>query len=145
MNQQTQVTTYRQPSPILTARILTMVLQNGLATAMHIPRPHSVAALNRVRSQLLQDPFFDEDYRPDELAYRTRPGSISFMSIVVMMARLMRVLNRHTPLTEDELAERINVRNDCLNQPFFDRARVDSARPFVDDEDFEDEGCVILR
>ena len=142
MNQQTQTPSPRQPSPLVVARILTMVLENGTALAMHRTRPHSIAALNELRAQLLQDPFFDMDYQPDELAPRTRPGRILFMNIVVMMAKLLRVLMRQAPLTEEELAERISVRNECLDQPFFDRSRASSARPFVDDDDFEDEGCV---
>lgn len=143
MNQQTQITTYRQPSPILAARILTMVLQNGSAVAMRRQRPHGVTAVNAVRSQLLQDPFFDEDYRPDELAQRTRPSRVMFLDLVVLMAKLMRVLMRPLPLTEEQLAERITVRNECLNQPFFDRARINNERPFVDDDDFDDEACSV--
>ena len=143
MNQQTQTSNPQQPSPLLVARVLTMVLENGIALAMRRTRPHSIAALNGIRTQLLQDSFFDEAYRTDELAPRTRPSRILFMDLVVLMAKLQRVLMRQAPLTEDEMAERINVRNECLIQPFFDRRRANSARPFVDDDDFEDEGVFV--
>ncbi|KAK3709715.1 hypothetical protein LTR37_010742 [Vermiconidia calcicola] len=117
-----------------------MVLENGTALAQRRPGRHTVAALNELRTPLLQDPFFDEDYKTEELAHRTRPSKIMFMDLVVLLAKLMRVLMRRNPLTEDDLAERIVVRNECLDQPFFDRLRVNNARPFVDEE-FEDEGC----
>ena len=135
----------RQPSPLLVARILTMVLDNGTALATRRPRPHSVGSLNILRSQLLEDPFFDNLHRPEELRPRLRTSRILFMNIVVLMARLLRVLMRQGPLTDTERAERIDVRNECMNQPFFHRRLINSARPFVDEdfEDFEDEGCVV--
>ena len=49
---------------------------------------------------------------------------------------------RQDPLDEEALAERINVRNECLDQPFFHRARVNSDRPFADEES-EDEGVSV--
>ena len=95
-----------------------------------------------LRSQLLEDPFFDDLHRPEELRPRLRSSRILFMDIVVLLARLLRVLMRQGPLTDIERDERINVRNGCMNQPFFQRRLINSARPFVD-EDFEDEGCVV--
>lgn len=61
------------------------------------------------------------------------------MDVVVLMARLVRVFMRHDPLTLDEVRERVEIRNECLDQPFFDRGRVNEPRPFVDDN-AEDEG-----
>ena len=65
------------------------------------------------------------------------------MDLVVLLARLMRVLMRRpTALGEAELAERIEVRNACLDQPFFQRWVESSTRPFSDEGD-EDEGCKV--
>lgn len=142
MNQQPQTPIQRHPSSLLVARILTMVLENGASLAMRRARPHCVAALNALRAQLLQDPFFDDLHQPEELGLRLRTSRILFMDLVVLLAKLLRVLMRIPPLTEDEMAERVKVRNDCLNQPFFNRTLAYSARPFVDD-DFDDEGCFV--
>lgn len=122
-----------------------MILENGTAIGMRRPRPHTVDALNFLRSQLLQDPFFDEEHKPEELGMRmrTRPARPLFMDVVVLMARLMRVLMQRAPLSEDELAERIKVRNDCLDQAFFDRTREQPRRPFVYDSEDDDEGCCV--
>lgn len=65
------------------------------------------------------------------------------MDLVVLLAKLMRVLMRNDDsLSEGELAERIAVRNACLDQPFFQRWTGSSARPFSD-EVVEDEGCEV--
>lgn len=120
-----------------------MIIENAISHYRRQPQPrrHSLGSLNALRAHLLQDPFFDPQYRTEELAVRARPATIIFSDMVVLMAKLMRVLMRERstdPLNEEELAERIDVRNACLDQPFFDRARINSDRPFgpspVDDE-----------
>lgn len=120
-----------------------MVLENGVALALRQPRPHSIPSLNTLRSQLLQDPFFDELHLPEELTGSLRSRGILFMDVVVLMARLLRVLMRRPPLTEEERAERISVRNECMNQPFFNRQLIHSNRPFVDEDGDQDEGCYV--
>lgn len=67
-----------------------------------------------------------------------------FTEVVVLLARLVRVLIRGgtaVALDENELRERIEVRNACLDQTFFQRGAV--GRPFGDGEGevFVDEGC----
>jgi hypothetical protein len=144
MNQQTQLATIRQRSPLLVARIMSMLMQNGIAMAMSQTRPHSVFALNTLRSQLLQDPFFDELHNPEELSGRLRSSSILFVDVVVLMARLLRVLIRQAPMKDEEENERVNVRNECMEQPFFDRRLINSNRPFSDEDfDDEDEACFV--
>ena len=141
-----QSTPRRRTPQVLVAKMLTMILQNGTALALQRPRLHSVAALNALRTELLlHTPFFDPLHQPAELGPRTRRPPVSFMDIAVLMARLMRVLMKQQQgaLTEAERRERVEVRNECLDQPFFDRALVGSARPFGDEEGFMDEGCVV--
>lgn len=129
---------------LLVARILTLVLQNGIALVQHQPRPHSVAALNALRAALLQHtPFFDPAHDAAELGPRTRRSAISFADLVVLLARLMRVLMKQGGLTEGEARERAEVRRECLDLPFFDREGLGSARPFGDEDGFRDEGCVV--
>ena len=144
MNQQNQSAIIRQRSPLLVARIISMLMQNGIAMAMRQPRPYSVIALNTLRSQLLQDPFFDELHHPEELSGRLRSSSILFMDVVVLMGRLLRVLIRQAPLTDEEENERSDIRNECMDQPFFDRRLINSNRPFSDEDfDDEDEACFV--
>ena len=143
MSQASQSAVNSQPSALLVARILSMLMQNGTAIAMRQSRPYSVFALNTLRSQLLQDSLFDELHRPEELSGRIRSRSILFMDVVVLMARLLRVLTRRAPLTEEEQNERVIVRNECMDQPFFDRRLMNSNRPFVDEDFDEDEGCFV--
>ena len=133
---------HQQNRSLLVAKILAMCLQNGVALALRQPRPFAIVLVNVLRSRLLRDPFFDEEHRPEELTVRTRPSRILFMDITVLLARLMRVLMRQNPLDEEATRERIAVRNECLDQPFFQRERVNSLRPFTDD-DFEDEAAVV--
>lgn len=46
------------------------------------------------------------------------------MDLVVLVARLMRVLMRREPLTtEEERREMVEVRNACLDERFFDRSQ----------------------
>ncbi|KAK5132747.1 hypothetical protein LTR08_008713 [Meristemomyces frigidus] len=131
----------RPPSYLLVAGILQMVLRNGIARAIHKPTPCSVVSLNDLRTQLLQDPFFDPHHAADELAAPVLPSRILLADLVVLLATLMRVLMRPGgPLTEGEQAERSAVRNEVLNQPFFDRGRPASRNPFAEIP-FEDEGC----
>jgi hypothetical protein len=143
MDQQANTDSPGHPSKYLTAKILQVCLSNGIALAEQRPRPHSVSAVNTLRSQLLQDPFFDPMYRPEELQFQRRANGILFFDVLILMAMLLRVLARHEPLTEDEMAERIHVRTECLSQPFFDRRLVNSARPFADEEFDGDEGCFV--
>ena len=117
-----------------------MVVRNGIARAMNKPTPCSVVSLNDWRTQLLQDTFFDRDSDPDELTAMIRPSRIMLADVVVLLATLMRVLMRRGPLSEDEQTERTAVRNEVLNQPFFDRERAPSRNPFAEDP-FDDEGC----
>lgn len=127
---------------VLAAKILTMILENGIAIATHQLRPHDTLALNALRRDLLLHcEFFNAAHQPEELGPRTRRSQVSFADIVVLTARLMRVLMKNGALTEAEERERVAVRNECFDQPFFDRGLVGSARPFVDDgeEGFVDE------
>lgn len=138
----------RQLPQILVAKILTMILQNATALVTHQPRSHNIAQLNILRSELvLYSPFFDPTHKPEELRLRTRRAQISFTDIVVLMARLMKVLISRGMEEEgdEQRRERMEVRNECLDLPFFQRSEVESARPFGDgdQEGFEDEGCVI--
>lgn len=129
---------------VLVAKILTLVLQNGVAMAQHQPRPRSVAALNALRTELLlHSPFFDPEHHAAELEPRTRRSAISFTDLVVLLARLMRVLMKQGELTAGEGRERLEVRRECLDLPFFDRGLVGSETPFADDEGFTDEACVV--
>lgn len=135
---------HRQLPHIIVAKMLTMVLQNGMALAAHETRPNTLLALTTLRRDLLLHcPFFDPEHKPDELRPRIRPSQISFTGLVVLMARLLRVMMKQGALTEEEVAERVEVRNECLDQRFFNRALVVSARPFVGDDGFVDEACVL--
>ena len=100
-----------------------MVVRNGIARAISKPVPCSVSSLNHLRTQLLQDAFFDRDLEPEELTAPVRPSRILLGDVVVLLATLMRVLMRQGPPTDDEHVERTAVRNEVLNQPFFDRER----------------------
>ena len=143
MNTQQTPTTTRRPSGAFhVAKILTLVLENGIAHATRQTKPHSIETLNMLRNQLLRDPFFDPDHRTAELAYRTHPESVSFMDMVVLLARLTRVLLRREPLGEEQLSERIAVRNECLDLPFFNRQRANPERLFGEG-DIEHEGCFV--
>lgn len=137
-----QATTTTRPQPyLLVASILQMVLRNGIAAAINRPKPCSVASLNILRTQLLQEePFFDPNHKLEELTPRTRPSRILFVDIVVLLTRLMRVLMRQGVLSDEQKAERVAVRNAVLDQPFFDRERPASQNPFAE-EPFEDEAC----
>lgn len=79
------------------------------------------------------------------------------MDLQVLLARLVRVLMRverqarqarqggvRVPETEEEMVERIVVRNACLDEPFFQRAW-GGQPPFGDDpsDDADDEGNVL--
>lgn len=103
-----------------------------------------------LRKNLLEDAFFDPDQQAEELAVPTRPSAIEFSDLLVLLARLYRVLVRDIErkrlgleLNENERLEKMHVRNECLNQPFFDRERVVdlSTRLFSDGAEIEDEGC----
>ena len=143
MSQEANAESSGHTSRFLAAKILHMCLENGIALGERRTRPHSVFALNALRSQLLQDAFFDPTHRPEELEFRLRMNGALFMDVIVLMARFLRVLARQAPLTEDEMAERIKVRTECLSQPFFDRRLVNSTRPFADEEFDDDEGCFV--
>ena len=143
MDQQSSTDNTEHTSRFLTAKILHMCLENGIALGERRPRPHSVSALNTLRYQLLRDPFFDLTHRPEEFEFRLRMNGILFMDVILLMARLLRVLARQAPLTENEMAERIQVRTECLSQPFFDRRLVNSTRPFADEDSDGDEGCFV--
>lgn len=119
-----------------------MVLENSIAAAGRRQRPHSVQALNALRAQLLQDDFFDPNHDPVELRLRRSANTILFVDLAVLLARIMRVLMRRGPLHEDEIHERIAVRNEALDQPFFDRSTAGSVHPFTRQEP-EDEGCSV--
>lgn len=134
-------------SPANVLQIIVMTTENFISRCRHQPtRPHSLAALNAVRTQLLQDPCFDPCHRTDELSRRAKTSdNIKFTDMLVLFSRLMRVLMRDQSahrLGEEELIERINVRNACFNETFFDRGRINPARPFNHDEDV-DEGCFV--
>lgn len=159
----------RPPSPqILTAKILTMMLENGTALGQKRPRPYVLAQLNTLRTQLLlNSPFFDPAYRPEELQPRTLRAKIPYVEMVVLMARLIRVMvkggrregnlgkgilaegegegmaARELKMAEDneDERERVTVRNLCLGQAFFQKGEAGSARPFSSREEFNDEGC----
>ena len=126
---------------VLVAKILAMLLDNSTAIAEHRLRPHTLSQLNRLRAQLLEYSFFSADHQPHELRPRLRTSRISFADTILLMARLFRVILTRGPLSEEDTKERIEVRNACLDQPFFKRSLVGSARPFVDDDGFHDEGC----
>jgi len=130
------------PSYIYVVGIMSMLAHNGLASLMGRPRIHSAQNLGKQRTALLLDPFFDPRHRPEEIQYRGRAGPILWMDAIVLLARLMRVLMRRDPLTVAEVAERIDVRNEVLSQPFFDRRRRHSLN-FWSDENLEDEGVVV--
>ncbi|KAK5677085.1 hypothetical protein LTS10_010274 [Elasticomyces elasticus] len=89
------------------AGILQMVIRNGIAGSMNRPRPCTIEQCNNLRTQLLQDNFFDREHQPEELEPRMRPGKVLFSDLVVLMAQVMRVLMRPGPLTTEEEAERI--------------------------------------
>ena len=143
MDQHANTDNPRRISRYLAAKVLQMCLDNGIALGERRPRPHSVSALNTVRSQLLQDPFFDPTHQPEELEFRLRMNGILFFEVIVLMSRLLRVLARQAPLTAEETTERIKIRTECLSQPFFDRRLVNSTRPFADEEFDGDEGCFV--
>lgn len=112
-----------EPPSLTTARLLQLLLTNGLSTATHLPRPYTLAHLTTLRTQLLRAPFFDPLHRPSELRPRIRPQRILFMDLVVLVARLLRVMMRREPLgTAAEREERVEVRNGCFDEPFFDRS-----------------------
>ena len=117
-----------------------MVVRNGIARAINKPVPCSVTSLIHLRTQLLQDAFFDRLTNPDELTAIVRPSRILLGDLIVLLATLMQVLMRPGPLTEEEQARRIAMRNEVLNQPFFDRDRSASENPFAE-EPFDDEAC----
>lgn len=134
-------------SPANVLKIMVMTTENFIASCRHQPtRPYSLTTLNAVRTQLLQDPFFDPCHRVDEIARRSKPSeNIKFTDMLVLFSRLMRVLMRDQSanrLSEEELIERIDVRNACLDETFFDRGRVNPSRPFNHDQNI-DEGCFV--
>lgn len=118
-----------------------MVLDNAIAAANSHQRPHAMPHLNILRKLLLKDAFFDPSHKPEELRLRMRPSRILFMDLVVLLSRVLRVLMRREPLTEEAKRERIAVRNEALDQPFFDRMLLTNT-PFARDEE-EDEGCSV--
>ncbi|EMC97829.1 hypothetical protein BAUCODRAFT_31838 [Baudoinia panamericana UAMH 10762] len=130
---------------ILVGGILQLLLRNSIAAALNQRRPCTLQTCINLRHALLQDPFFDRNHRPEELETRLRPPNIQLMDCVLLMARLMRVFmwEGFGALTAEQQCERLAVRNEALNQPFFDKERVVSVRgnPFVDDPAAEDEGC----
>lgn len=137
--------TPRIPSEILLTHILHMTLCNTIARATSLPRPFNVSLLIHRREQLLRhEPFFDRTHLPEELLPRVRPSRIPYTDMVVLLAKLIRVLTRQMagPLTEAERAERVAVRNEAMVQPFFDRERPAGRNPFLDDL-VEDEGCFV--
>ncbi|KAK5739170.1 hypothetical protein LTR17_005471 [Elasticomyces elasticus] len=123
----------RHPTHVYMAGILQMVIRNGIAGSMNRPRPCTIEQCNNLRTQLLQDDFFDREHQPEELEPRMRPGKVLFSDLVVLMAQVMRVLMRPGLLTAEEEAERV--------KPFFDKEKPESRNPFSDPS-FEDEGCV---
>ena len=133
------------PPQLLVVQILTMVLENGTALVLQRPRPHSIHHLNALRAPLiLLSPFFDPLHRTHELRARTRPARISFPDLIVLLARLVRVLAKlGREDAPDERMERVWVRNTCLDLPFFDPRNLRSARPFEHSSDFMDEGCFL--
>ncbi|KAK5110776.1 hypothetical protein LTR85_000721 [Meristemomyces frigidus] len=132
----------RPPSYLLAVGILDMTLRNAIASATSRPRPFGIPVINNMRAQLLQDAFFDPTHCPEELAPRLRPSNMLLTDTVVLLAKVIRVLRRQDPPTEDERVDRIAVRNKALIQPFFDRGRPARPNPFADDL-FEDEACFV--
>lgn len=137
-----QLVNNQPSSSLLVAKILQIVLENSIAAASGRQRPHSVQALNALRTQLLQDDFFDPNHDPAELRFRRSASTILFKDLAVLLARLMRVLMRSGPLHDEGVHERIAVRNEALDQPFFDRNTAGDAHPFTRQEP-EDEGCSV--
>lgn len=139
--QRTQPTATKIPSHIYIARISIMVLVNGTSRQSGYRGPFSARQVNALRTQLLPDPFFDRGHRPEELAPQIRPNPVHYHEIVLLLARLQRVLSRPGPLTREETAERVAARNEALNQPFFDRAQPQTDSPFTGiSAEHEDEG-----
>lgn len=135
-----QVVNNQPSSSLLVARILQMVLENSIAATSRRQRPHSVQALNALRAQLLEDDFFDPSHDSAELRFRRSASTILFTDLTVLLARIMRVLMRRGPLHEEEVHERVTVRNEALDQPFLDRNTAGDGHPFTRQEP-EDEGC----
>ena len=114
------------PAHVTMSGILQMVLRNGIANAVHTPtRPCTSTDLNKFRTVLLRDPFFDPRIQAEELSSHLQPNenSMLFADLVVLMARIIRVLMFHAPLTETQMRERVAVRKDALSEPFFDREK----------------------
>ncbi len=77
------------------------------------------------------------------------------MDLVVLLGKLVRVLMREGPraqggsrgvrseLRAGEMEERVEVRNACLDQPFFQRWVAGSGRPFGGAEEEVDEGVEV--
>ena len=116
-----------------------MVLVNGTARQTGRHTPFTVQQLNAVRAQLLQDPFFDRNHQPEELKPRISPSVIQYDDLVLLLAKLNWALKRQGPLAAIENVARVTVRNEVLNQPFFDRGQPASLRPFRSNT-FDDEG-----
>lgn len=129
-----------ESTAVLLAKILDMVVQNGIAVALRQERQFSVHRLNELRARLLQDAFFDPQHRPEELRpFRTNPRGILWKDLVVLLSRMMRVAMRREPLSKESQEERVVVRNEALDHPFFDRSKPPSLHPFAVEEP-EDEG-----
>ncbi|KAK3109972.1 hypothetical protein LTR53_016215 [Teratosphaeriaceae sp. CCFEE 6253] len=145
---------------LLLAHLLQLLLRNGIAGALRLPRPCTLATCHALRARLLRDPFFDPAHRAHELAPppgpRLRRSKILFADLVVLMARVLRVLMLPQPppqpqqhdedvagvegLTEAQGRERVAVRQEALGQPFFDRGVRGPGNPFAE-PGVEDEGC----
>ncbi|TKA65256.1 hypothetical protein B0A55_11386 [Friedmanniomyces simplex] len=146
------------PTHVHLANLLQLLLRNALATSLALPRPCTINHCNHLRAHLLADPFFDPTHLPHEIpSPLIRPSKILFSDLVVLMARVLRVLMRQqqqqgnvyvlgAALTEEEeeeeRAERGRVRWEALCQPFFERGREGGGNPFSDGG-VVDEGCVL--
>lgn len=118
-----------------------MILRNGLAASLAQPRPCSLPSILKTRSLLLQDPFFNRDFRPEELRPRIRGARIMLVEFALLLAKVFGVLAGVGRGSEEEAGkERMEVRNAALDQPFFDRERVGDGNPFLEEEVDDDEG-----
>ena len=117
-----------------------MVLENYSAYIHNHRRPHTIATLNIIRAELLENTFFDPDHLPEEISVRPRVRTVKHGDFIVLLARLLRALSRRgaSPVTDEDVEERKEVRSLCFAQPFFDGKRIMPVMPFT--EEVDDEG-----
>lgn len=129
----------RYHSSIIVAKLTSVLLTYFILQGPRgVAPPHLGPQLLALRTQLLQDSFFDLAHHPEELSSCTRAAPLPYWDLIVLFVRLMKVLMRSSPLSEEDRVERIAVRTQCLSQPFFNRTMQNMTRPFsgdaVDDE-----------